>query len=122
MDGAAGSSGLDATAWKRICTSFKAASADLCESLANTARRLCSEYVDPSALVADSRALEFDQLGLERQHDVLLERQLQQPQLIIFKKPLAHFKCVLGAVKLQFTQCIKCFNLILVDACNAPEP
>ena len=52
MDGAAGPSGLDAAAWKRMCTSFKTASADLCESLWNTARRLCSEYVNPSALVA----------------------------------------------------------------------
>ena len=55
MDGAAGPSGLDAAAWKRICTSFKTASADLCKSIASTARRLCSEYVDPtciSALVA----------------------------------------------------------------------
>ena len=55
MDGAAGPSGLDATAWKRMCTSFKTSSADLCESLASTARRLCSEYVDLtgiSALVA----------------------------------------------------------------------
>ena len=55
MDGTAGPSGLDAAAWKRMCTSFKTASVDLCESIASTARRLCSEYVDPggiSALVA----------------------------------------------------------------------
>ena len=55
MDGAAGPSGLDAAAWKRICTSFKTASSDLCKSIASTARRLCSEYVDRtciSALVA----------------------------------------------------------------------
>ena len=38
MDGAAGPSGLDAASWKRLCTSFKAASTDLCESLAATAR------------------------------------------------------------------------------------
>ena len=38
MDGAAGPSCLDAAAWKRMCSSFKTASADLCESLANTAR------------------------------------------------------------------------------------
>ena len=48
MDGAAGPSVLDVTAWKRMCTSFKSASADLCDSVASTARRLCSEYVDPS--------------------------------------------------------------------------
>ena len=50
MDGAAGPSGLDAAAWKRLCTSFKTASADLCDSLASTARRICSCYVDPRRL------------------------------------------------------------------------
>ena len=50
MDGAAGPSGLDAAAWKRLCTSFKTASADLCDSLACTAKRICSCYVDPKGL------------------------------------------------------------------------
>ena len=50
MDGAAGPSGLDATSWKRLCTSFKGASTDLCESLAATARRICTCYVDPRGL------------------------------------------------------------------------
>ena len=44
MDGAAGPSSLDAAAWKRTFTSFGMASADLCESLAGMARRLCSEF------------------------------------------------------------------------------
>ena len=50
MDGAAGPgpSGLDAAAWKRLCTSLKAASADFCEALASVARRICSSYFDPS--------------------------------------------------------------------------
>ena len=52
MDGAAGPSGLDAASWKRLCTSFKGASTDLCESLAATARRICTNYVDPSGLSA----------------------------------------------------------------------
>ena len=52
MDGTAGPSGLDAAAWKRLCTSFKTASADLCESIASTARRLCSQYVDPASISA----------------------------------------------------------------------
>ncbi len=38
MDSAAGPSGLDAVAWKRLCTSFKGASLDLCEALAANAR------------------------------------------------------------------------------------
>ena len=48
--GAAGPSGLDAYAWRRLCTSLKSASNSLCESLALTARRLCSVYVDPSCV------------------------------------------------------------------------
>ena len=54
MDGAAGPSGLDATSWKRLCTSFKGTSADLCDSLAatSTARRICTRYVDPSGPTA----------------------------------------------------------------------
>ena len=47
MDGAAGPSGMDFTAWKRICSSFSSAFIDLCESLALVARRLCVEFVDP---------------------------------------------------------------------------
>ena len=35
-----------------MCTSFKTASADLCESIASTARRLCSEYIDPGLISA----------------------------------------------------------------------
>jgi len=52
MDVAAGPSGLDAAAWKRMCTSFRMASADLCESLVGMARQLCSEYVDSSGISA----------------------------------------------------------------------
>ena len=52
VDGAAGPSGLDAAAWKRLCTSFKSASVNLCDGVACTARRLCSCYVDPSGLSA----------------------------------------------------------------------
>ena len=48
--GAAGPSGLDAHMWRRLCTSFKGPSRDLGESLATVARRLCSEYVDPSLI------------------------------------------------------------------------
>lgn len=52
MDGGAGPSGFDAASWKCVCTSFKGASADLCDSLAATARRICTCYVDPSVLTA----------------------------------------------------------------------
>ena len=48
--GAAGPSGLDSACWRRLCTSFKSASNDLCHSLAITAQRLCTDFVDPSAV------------------------------------------------------------------------
>ena len=50
--GAAGPSGLDAQNWRRLCTSFKSASIDLCNSLAATARRLCTTLVDPKSISA----------------------------------------------------------------------
>lgn len=48
MDGAAGPS----AAWKRLCTSFRSASTDLCDALASTARRICSCLADPKGLEA----------------------------------------------------------------------
>jgi hypothetical protein len=42
--GVAGPSGIDARGWRRLCTSFKTASDDLCHSLA---RRLSTVFVDP---------------------------------------------------------------------------
>ena len=48
--GAAGPSGLDAHCWRRLCTSFRSASHELCNSLALFARRLCTSFVDPNAL------------------------------------------------------------------------
>ena len=48
--GAAGPSGLDAHGWRRLCTSFKTASFELCQSLALTAKRLCTEFVDPVSI------------------------------------------------------------------------
>ena len=51
-EGAAGPSGLDAVAWRRLCTSFQSASTDLCDALASTARRICCSFVDPKSLSA----------------------------------------------------------------------
>jgi len=48
--GSAGPSGVDAFGWRRLCTSFQSASADLCTSLAIVAKRLCTSYVDPENL------------------------------------------------------------------------
>ena len=52
MDGAGGPSGIDGLGWKRLCTAFGPHSADLCNSLASTAKRLCTEYVDPKGIEA----------------------------------------------------------------------
>ena len=52
MDGAAGPSGLDCGAWKRLCSSFKSASSDLCEALASLAKRISTTLVDPKGLTA----------------------------------------------------------------------
>ena len=52
MDGAAGPSGLDVSFWKKMCSSFKRESDELCNSVACVARKMCSQYVDPSGLEA----------------------------------------------------------------------
>ena len=52
--GAAGPSGMNADNWRRICTSFKGHSNDLCDSLADLGRRLCTEVVDPGTISAFS--------------------------------------------------------------------
>ena len=50
LHGAAGPSGLDASAWRRMCTSFQTVSDDLCDALSAVARRLCTSFVDPTGL------------------------------------------------------------------------
>ena len=50
--GAAGPAGLDAYAWRRMCTSFKSASRDLCQALAAVGRRICTTHVHPDGLEA----------------------------------------------------------------------
>ena len=50
--GAAGPSGVDAYAWRRLCSSFGSASVTLCNSLAAVARRLCIQDVDSAELMA----------------------------------------------------------------------
>ena len=43
--GAAGPSGIDTHGWRRLCTSFKTASHDLCRALAAIVKRLCTSLV-----------------------------------------------------------------------------
>ena len=52
MNGFAGPSGLDARAWKHLCTSIHSASADLCASIAHLTSRLCTSYVHPRGISA----------------------------------------------------------------------
>ena len=47
-----GPSGLDAQAWRRMCTSFKSASANLCAALANVGKRIATTAVHPDGLAA----------------------------------------------------------------------
>ena len=51
-NGAAGPSGLDAHAWRRLCSFFKSASHNLCSALASVARRIATTYVNPDGLSA----------------------------------------------------------------------
>ena len=51
MEGAGGPSGLDGLG-KRLCTAFGIHSVDFCNSLASTAKRLCTEYVDSKGIKA----------------------------------------------------------------------
>ena len=51
-NGAAGLSGLDAYAWRRLCSSFKSASKELCSALAALGRRLCIDSIHPDHLSA----------------------------------------------------------------------
>ena len=50
--GSAGPSGIDAAGWRRILVSFHRDSRDLCAAIAAFARRLCTDYVEPSSIRA----------------------------------------------------------------------
>ena len=50
--GAAGPSGVDAHAWRRLCSSFKSASHSLCSSLASVTKRIATTLVNPEGLNA----------------------------------------------------------------------
>ena len=49
--GSAGPSGLDSAAWRRLCSSFGTVSNDLCNAIANLAKRICTSYIDPRGLM-----------------------------------------------------------------------
>ena len=51
-EGSAGPSGLDAMAWRRLCTSFGESSNGLCAALALFTKRMSTTYIDPLSLSA----------------------------------------------------------------------
>ena len=63
--GSGGPYGVDADGFRRIlsCKAFKKSGKDLCDALALLARRLCTEYVDPSGIEAllSSRLIPLDE-------------------------------------------------------------
>ena len=63
--GAAGLSGLDAYAWRRLCSSFQSLLHDLCKALAAVGRRLCTSIINPAYLsVHAMRGLSDETQGL----------------------------------------------------------
>ena len=50
LSGPAGPSSIDAHGCRRLCTSFKSASSDLCQSLALTAKCLCISLADSKSV------------------------------------------------------------------------
>ena len=50
--GSAGPSGVDAHAWRQMCSSFKETSTSLCEAIAGVAKRIYTQPVSPSGLNA----------------------------------------------------------------------
>ena len=46
-EGAAGSFGLDAHYWRRLCTAFQGASGELCTAVTLFARDLCLSFLSP---------------------------------------------------------------------------
>ena len=43
-----GASGIDAHGWRRLCTCYYSISRDLCQALADMAKHLCAQFIDPS--------------------------------------------------------------------------
>ena len=52
MESVTGPSGMDVSAWKKMCSSFSRKSEDLCDSIASIAKKLCTRYVDPLGIEA----------------------------------------------------------------------
>ena len=119
--GGAGPSGLDADAWRRLCTSFKSASDDLCNTMAGFAKRLCTEELSKSSLTAyiASRLVPLDKnpgarpIGVGGFYTALLEKLYCRSLERIFRKQRAPSSCAqvnLRALKLRYTLCLTFFT------------
>ena len=55
---------MDALGWRRLCTSFRTASSDLCRSLASVARCISTSFTDPDALqpILNCRLIAVDKI------------------------------------------------------------
>ena len=136
VHGSAGPSGLDAHAWRRLCTSFKGASTDLCNSLALVAKRLCTSHVDPSSL---SSFLACRLIALDKSPGVRpigigdTARRIIAKAVLFVTKPdiqdasgclqmcggqIAGIEAAVHAVRTAFKQ-DDCEGVLLVDATNA---
>ena len=63
-EGAAGVSQATDKLWRKMVSSFKASSVDLCKAVADVARRMATEYVDPVALahLLSNKGLPLDKM------------------------------------------------------------
>ena len=95
--GAASPSGLDAYTWRRLCTSFKKASNDLCHALAITTKCLCSVLVDPRCI---SPLLACHLIALDKNPDVRPIGIGETPCCIIAKAVLSVIKDAVGSSQL----------------------
>ena len=113
--GAAGPSGVDAYAWRRMCTSFGEASVGLCEALASVARRICTAHLVPSVLMPflSCRLIPLDKcpgvrpIGIGDVPIGLCQRQSSMPLVMILYWMLAPCRLVLvmrQVLKQQFMQ------------------
>ena len=87
--GASGLSGLDAFAWRRLCSSFKSASQDLCSSLAAVGRRICTCNIHPDNL---SAFVACQLIPLNKCPGVRLIGEGEVPRRIIAKVVLSLFR------------------------------
>ena len=134
--GAGGPSRLDAYNWRRLCTSFGKASNDLCHSLAQMARRICSTHVHPDGL---KPFLACRLIALDKNPGVRPIGICEVPRRIIAKAALNVIRCdvmeAVGSLQLCGGQIAgteaavhavrslfdsdECQGVLLVDASNA---